>query len=73
MEGVMDETLARILAYQSNIERYSRLLETKLTDIEREYIQSRLSEERSALEGLASPTSAAHLRPRLDRGTRTVA
>lgn len=56
-EGVMDETLARMLAYRNNIKRYSRLLNTELTEIEREYIRNRLSEEQSALEGLGSPKS----------------
>ncbi len=53
----MGETLARILAYRNNIERYGRLLNTELTEIEREYIRNRLLEEQSALERLASPKS----------------
>jgi predicted house-cleaning noncanonical NTP pyrophosphatase (MazG superfamily) len=42
----------------NNIARYRRLLETKLTELEREYIQRRLSEEQSKLEALGSVASA---------------
>lgn len=36
-------------AHRNNIRRYRRLLESRLTDIERSYIHSRISEEQSAL------------------------
>jgi hypothetical protein len=36
-------------AHRNNISRYQRLLETYLTDIERNYVESRLSEEQAAL------------------------
>jgi hypothetical protein len=36
-------------AHRNNIKRYERLLETYLTDIERNYIDMRLSEARAAL------------------------
>ena len=37
-------------AHRNNILRYRRLLETPLTDVERSYIQSKISEERLALQ-----------------------
>lgn len=39
-----------IRAHRNNIRRYQRLLQTRLTDLERAYIQTRLSEEASALQ-----------------------
>jgi hypothetical protein len=36
-------------AHRNNIKRYERLLDTNLTDIERNFIDIRLSEERAAL------------------------
>ena len=47
-----DLQLARVRAHQSNIRRYRRLLETKLTDVERRFIERRLEEERIALDDL---------------------
>ncbi len=44
---MIDEKLARIRSTVNNIHRYRRLLETQLTEIEREFIQKRLSEERA--------------------------
>ena len=42
--------------------RYRRLLKTNLTEFERQFIERRLSEERSAMEGLASSTFPLTLR-----------
>jgi len=39
-----------VKAHRNNIGRYRRLLQTHLTEVERSYVQSRLSEETSALE-----------------------
>ncbi len=39
-----------VKAHRNNIGRYRRLLRTHLTEIERSYVQSRLSEETSALQ-----------------------
>ena len=50
---MIDEQLARLRAHRNNIARYRRLLKTKLTDIERQFIGRRLSEEQSAFERLA--------------------
>ena len=52
-----DEELARLRAHDSNISRYRRLLKTKLSDLEREFLDRRLSEERSAVASLAQPAA----------------
>jgi hypothetical protein len=52
---VTDETVARLRAHDNNISRYRRLLKTKLSDIERQFLEERLAEERSALESLDQP------------------
>ena len=50
----------RLNTHQKNIERYQDLLETKLSKVERQYIEKRLSEERLAIAMLQfmSPASA---------------
>ena len=50
---MVDESFARLRTHRSNIQRYRQLLETSLTDLEREFIAKRLAEEQSAVEGLA--------------------
>jgi hypothetical protein len=50
---MVDERFLR--THRSNILRYRKLLTTKLLEHERLYILKRLSEEQSAIEGLASP------------------
>ena len=47
-----DEKLARLRAHDSNISRYRRLLKTNLSDVERRFLERRLSEESSAVESL---------------------
>jgi hypothetical protein len=49
---MLDIASARFRTHRNNIARYRRLLETNLTELEREYIQRRLSEEQSNLEAL---------------------
>lgn len=51
---MVDERNARIRAHAGNIRRYERLLVTRLSDVERRFIESRLAEERSALEALSA-------------------
>ena len=51
---VTDEKLARLRAHDNNISRYRRLLKTDLSDLEREFIERRLNEERSAMKSLAN-------------------
>lgn len=48
---------ARTRACHNNIQRYRRLLQTRLTESERQFIEKRLSEERSELERLANALS----------------
>jgi hypothetical protein len=46
----MDERRAALLrVHERNIDRYQRLLKTKLSDAEVHYLQKRLSEERVAV------------------------
>jgi hypothetical protein len=52
---VTDEKLARLRAHDNNISRYRRLLKTNLSDLERQFLERRLSEERSAVVTLAQP------------------
>ena len=51
---MIDEELARLRTHRNNIARYRRLLETKLTNFERQFMEKRLSEEQSAFKRLAS-------------------
>ena len=46
---MIDFFLQRIKTHKANLDRYSRLLGTQLTETEREYIYRRISEEQSAL------------------------
>jgi hypothetical protein len=46
----LDATLVK--AHRGNIERYRRLLRSRLTEVEREFLERRLAEERSALHRL---------------------
>ena len=49
-----DERCARLRTHRNNIGRYCSLLQTQLMGFEREFIERRLSEERCAMECLAS-------------------
>jgi hypothetical protein len=53
---MIDEKFALLRTHRKNISRYRRLLKTKLTEFERQFIETRLSEERSAMERLAAST-----------------
>ncbi|MGQ2186054.1 hypothetical protein ACT4MK_22250 [Bradyrhizobium barranii] len=53
---MMDENLALLRANHNNISRYRRLLRTKLSPLERQFIERRLSEEEAALQSLAVST-----------------
>jgi hypothetical protein len=48
--------LERLRVHRKNIDRYVRLLRTRLTELERGYIERRLYEERSALDLLFKET-----------------
>ncbi|MET4262374.1 hypothetical protein ABIC09_007352 [Bradyrhizobium sp. S3.12.5] len=49
-----DERSARAQTCRNNIQRYRQLLQTRLTEFERDFIAKRLSEESSELERLAN-------------------
>lgn len=49
-------TLERLCAHRNNIHRYQRLLATRLSDLERTYIERRLKEERACVEALMHET-----------------
>jgi len=53
---MIDEKLARLRTHRSNIHRYRALLKTRLTDLEREYLVRRLSEEQDAIDMLSAST-----------------
>jgi hypothetical protein len=53
---MLDADLARIRAHRNNIHRYRRLLRTKLSELERQFIDRRLAEEQSSLDALAAET-----------------
>ncbi|MCK1720341.1 hypothetical protein [Bradyrhizobium sp. 141] len=53
---MIDDQLAR--AHRNNIQRYRHLLQTSLTEFERQFVERRLSEEQSKLETLVSSCSS---------------
>jgi hypothetical protein len=55
-----EDKVARIRSHRNNIDRYHRLLDTYLSDIEREYVEGRLSTEAAALEALAGEVLHPH-------------
>jgi hypothetical protein len=57
----MNERIARLRTHQKNIERYQSLLKTKLNDVEVQFLEKRLSEERLAIAMLqmGGPSGAA--------------
>ena len=57
---MVDGQTALIEAHRNNIRRYQRLLKTCLTNIERQYIEGRLSEEQAALAALPSRHNGAN-------------
>jgi hypothetical protein len=52
---MIDDHLAR--AHRNNVQRYRLLLQTNLTEFERQFVERRLSEEQSKLEMLVSSGS----------------
>ena len=46
---MIDESLARLRAHGQNLNRYRRLLQGNLSDLERDYVRSRISEEEASL------------------------
>ena len=56
MTTMLDERFARLRTHRNNIARYRGLLKTILTDLERQFIERRLSEEQSEFELLSAGT-----------------
>ena len=54
---MIDQHVARLRTHRRNIQRYRNLLQTSLTDLERQFVQKRLTEEQSNLENLANSLS----------------
>ncbi|MGY4435164.1 hypothetical protein ACVWWO_007641 [Bradyrhizobium sp. F1.13.1] len=53
---MIDDDLVR--AHRNNIQRYHLLLQTTLTDFERQYVERRLSEEQSKLDRVTTRAQA---------------
>jgi hypothetical protein len=51
---MIDQQLARLRTHRNNIQRYRNLLQTNLTELERQFVEKRLIEEQSNLEDLAT-------------------
>jgi hypothetical protein len=56
METMFEANLARIRTHRNNIHRYRALLRTKLSDLEREFIEKRMADEQIALDALMAET-----------------
>jgi hypothetical protein len=56
MATMFDENLARIRTHRNNIHRYRGLLRTQLSDLERDFIEKRMTDEQAALEALVAET-----------------
>jgi uncharacterized protein YprB with RNaseH-like and TPR domain len=54
--ALIDAKLARLRTHRNYIHRYRRLLKTKLSDVERRFIERHLGEERAAMDSLSSET-----------------
>src|SRR5690348_12902143 len=72
---MLDVNLERLRAHQKNTDRYRRLLATHLSELERSYIERRLSEEQASLKGLlreAFPDRLSAGLPRIEGRTTTL-
>lgn len=49
---MVEEKAVRLCAHRKNIHRYRRLLRTQLTDLERRYLEQRVSEEQTNVDML---------------------
>jgi hypothetical protein len=56
----MTDRIALLRIHQRNIDRYQSLLTTKLSEIERRFLERRVSEERFAIAMLEFMSPAAH-------------
>jgi len=62
---MMEVNLERLRAHKSNVGRFRRLLRTRLSDLEREYIERRLGEEQALLQAVLQDTFPDRLSARL--------
>ena len=72
---MLDVNLERLRAHQKNLERYRRLLATRLSDLERSYIERRLGEEQASVKVLLRETLPDRLSaglPRIEGRTTTL-
>jgi hypothetical protein len=60
---MIDQQLARLRTHRSNIQRYRNLLQTSLTELERKFVEQRLTEEQSNLESLTNSPSQCRYSP----------
>jgi hypothetical protein len=58
---MVEEKAVRLYAHRKNIHRYRRLLRTQLTDLERRYLEQRMSEEQSNVDMLLASSFGAGL------------
>ena len=65
---MLDERFARLRTHRNNIARYRRLIKTNLTDLERQFIERRLSEERSEFELLSAGTFPVAIKRMISHG-----
>ena len=63
-----DLRTTRMRVHRDNIRRYKRILTTSLTDLERQFVNRRLSEEQSAIRALANARGDANARLSLAAG-----
>ena len=72
---MLDVHLERLRAHQKNIDRYRRLLGTHLSDLERSYIERRVSEEQASLKRILRemfPDRLSALLPRIEGRSETL-
>jgi hypothetical protein len=53
---MFEANVARIRTHRNNIHRYRGLLRTKLSDLERAFIEKRMADEQTALDALVAET-----------------
>jgi hypothetical protein len=53
---MIDENLARLRTHRNNIHRYRRLLATRLSELERNYVERRLQQEQASMDALTKET-----------------
>jgi hypothetical protein len=70
---MMEEKFALLRTHRNNIDRYRRLLKTQLTELERRFIEKRLSEEQTAMDELAATAFPVSFKNPMPAIARTIA